>query len=172
MTKYCVICGKPFETAPSNNKTTCSPGCRSIRAARAAKKSVRKWSPEARQRRANNAAVTERMSQLQPVGTAAALAIPEGQRGPQNRESKRWVLIDPSRNTVSVKNLLDWGRKNYTLFEPPSADPEQAAIRIRAGFGAIASTMRQAPSRAASPVTTYKGWGLLELPSKDDPDDK
>lgn len=120
---------------------------------------------------ANDPAIQERMLRFQPIGTAAAMALPEGQRGPQNRTSKIWELIDPNGNHIIVTNILDWGRNNYTMFEPDDADPEKAATRIRSGFAAIACSMRGVKSRKR-PVSTYKGWGLASLPqNKEDSHD-
>lgn len=167
MIKYCIICGATFESPPSTKKVTCSPACRSIRAANAARSSHRKWSPEAKARRSADPAVMEHMAELQSIGVAAALALPEGQRGEQNRESKTWELIDPTGNHIVVKNLLDWSRRNYTLFEPADAEPGEAAMRISSGFKAIASSMRGVKSRQR-PVSTYKGWSLAALPIKED----
>lgn len=110
------------------------------------------------------------MAELQSIGVAAALALPEGQRGEQNRESKTWELIDPTGNHIIVRNLLDWSRRNYTLFEPADADPEKAATRISSGFKAIASSMRGVKSRQRH-VSTYKGWSLAAPPIKEDAHD-
>lgn len=170
MIKTCIICGAEFKASPSSKKVTCSPACRSIRAAQAAKVSGKPWSPEAKARRRENPGVQRQMAQMQAVGVAAALALPEGQRGPQHRSSKVWILIDPCGNQIEVKNLLDWARRNYRRFEPDSIDPDATANRIRNGFGAIASSMRGNPSRAR-PATTYKGWGLAALPTKEDKHD-
>lgn len=163
MIKRCTICGAAFASPPSAKKVTCSPACRSIRAAQAARTAKRTWSQEARDRRAADPAIAERFEQLQPLGVAAALTIPEGQRGEQNRASKTWELIDPAGNHIIATNLLDWSRKSYTLFEPADADPDQAAMRISSGFKAIASSMRGVKSRTRQ-VSTYKGWGLAALP--------
>lgn len=170
MIKHCIICGAAFQSPPSAKKVTCSPACRSIRAAQSARTVKRTWSQEAKARRSVDPAVIERMEQLQSIGVAAALSLPEGQRGEQNRESKTWELIDPSGNHIVVKNLLDWSRRNYTLFEPDDADPEKAAMRISSGFKAISSSMRGVKSRQR-PASTYKGWSLAALPIKEDTHD-
>lgn len=164
MDKKCIICGAVFQAPPSSKKVTCSKPCQSKRAAMAAKKG-HKWSAEARFRRSQEKAQDGSFDAIREKGTAAAMAIPEGQRGPQNRESKVWVLIDPSGNYVPVVNLLDWCRDNYTLFEPPCEDIDKAAIRVSSGFKAIASSMRGVASRKR-PVTTYKGWGLAKIPTR------
>lgn len=167
MIKHCIICGAAFRSPPSAKKVTCSPACRSIRAAQAAQTSKRVWSQAAKERRATDPTIATHMAQIQPAAVAAAQALPEGQRGPQNRESKTWELIDPTGKHIAVKNLLDWARSNYSLFEPEDTDPEKAARRIASGFEAIASSMRGARSRQR-PVSTYKGWGLASLPIKED----
>lgn len=167
MQKKCVICGAIFQSPPSDKKVTCSPECRSKRAALSARKPGRKWSAHAKAKRATDKRVIDQMVALQSVGTKAALSIPEGQRGPQNRESKVWELIDPEGNHITVTNLLDWARKNYTLFEAPTDDVDAAALRISCGFRAITSSMRGAKSRSR-PVSSYKGWGLYKLPEEVD----
>lgn len=164
MEKQCVICGAVFQAPPSSKKVTCSPACRSIRAANAARTSKRRWNEDARQRRSQSSNIRDMMTAIQPKASAAAAAIPEGQRGPQNRESKVWILVRPDGHRFTVINLLDWARQNYKLFEPTCTDSEKAAVRITKGFTAIASSMRGVKSRQR-PVSTYKGWSLDELPS-------
>lgn len=167
MEKKCLICGAMFKAPPSSKKVTCSHACRSKRASLAATNSPRKWSAEAKLRRASDKDVLERIASIQQIGTAAALEIPDGQRGPQNRESKIWELIDPDDNHITITNLLDWARHNYILFEPPCDDVDAAASRVAKGFMAIASSMRRVKSRTRS-VYHYKGWGLARLPEKGD----
>lgn len=163
MEKRCVICGAAFQAPPSSKKVTCSPVCRSKRAALSARNG-HKWSAEAKARRSSDPVLKERMAVLQAVGTAAALDLPEGQRGPQHRASKVWILVDPSGSKIEVTNLLDWARDHYYLFEP-DGDPDAAAHRIAAGFGAIASSMRGVISRRRA-VYRYKGWSLDKAPSE------
>ena len=164
MLKKCVICRATFKAPPSSKKVTCSPACRSKRAADAARRG-HKWSDDARRRRASDPYVIAGLSRVSADGLAAAAALPEGQRGPQNRESKMWELIDPDGNHITVTNLLDWARNNYTLFEPPCDDVDAAARRVSNGIMTIATSMRGARSRQR-PVSSYKGWGLARLPEK------
>lgn len=165
MEKRCVICGAIFKAPPSAKTVTCSPACRSKRAAMASAKRHIKWSQESKARRAGDEKVRQQMAIIQQVGAKAAMAIPEGQRGPQNRESKVWELIDPEGNHIIVTNLLDWARQNHTMFEPPCDDIDAAAMRVSAGFRAIASSMRGVKSRQR-PVSSYKGWSIASIPSK------
>lgn len=136
-----------------------------------AAKKGHKWSDAAKRRRSEEKSKDVTFESVRKKGSAAAMELPEGQRGPQNRESKVWVLIDPSGNYVTVVNLLDWCRKNYTLFEPPCEDVDRAAIRVSSGFKAIASSMRGVKSRQR-PSTTYKGWGLAKIPVKNKGENK
>ena len=165
MIKVCVICGAEFKAPPSSKKSTCSPACRSVRCSQAQKGKKRPKSEATRNAMKNSPAVQARMRSFQKIGTAAAMKLPEGQRGAQNRTSKVWELIDPMGNRIIVEGLSDWARKNYKLFEPPDADPEAAALRIRGGFAAIAGSMRGIRSRKRQ-ACTYKGWKLASLPKE------
>lgn len=159
-----MICGATFQAPPSSKKVTCSPECRSKRASISASKPGRKWSAEAKARRAADTRIMEQLSSMQEIATAAALERPDGRRGPAHRASKIWTLIDPSGNKIVVTNLLDWSRKNYDLFEPPCDDVDAAAARISKGFQAIASSMRGVKSRKRQ-AYHYKGWSLDGIPS-------
>lgn len=166
MERQCVICGALFKCSPSDNKVTCSPACRSKRAALSASRTKRgtKWTEEQRQRLSGSA---ERKAQLEGIresAVAAALSKPEGQRGIHNRNSQLWILTDPTGRKHAVINLRDWARTHYRDFSPDAADPERAADNIRTGISAIASSMRDAESRKGRPVSTYKGWQLDRLP--------
>ena len=130
MIKQCIICGASFRAAPSDKKVTCSPECRSIRAAHAARAGGKPWNEQARKRRAEDPKIRAHMDALQKVGHKAAMALPESQRGPQHRGSKVWELIDPVGNHITVTNLRDWARSNYTIFEPDCTDVDKAARRV------------------------------------------
>ena len=165
MIKHCVICGASFSAPPSSKKITCSPACRSKRAAKSARCARRKWSAEAKARRAEDPKIKAQMSGIQLIGSAAAMSKPDSRRGVEHRASKVWTLIDPAGNKIVVTNLLDWARKNYTLFDPGCDDAEAAANRVAKGFRAIASSMRGVHSRERA-VNHYKGWSLSELPTE------
>ncbi len=169
-TKNCVVCGSSFESPPSDKTVTCSPDCRSIRARsalaqrRAVDPGVMRTTSESAKKRYIDPVRREAARLSAKLASDAALLIPEGQRGPQNRTSKNWVLIDPDGNHIEVTNLQDWAREYYDFFEPDSDDIDASANRIRCGFQAIACYMRGVPSRTR-PVTSYKGWGLYALPT-------
>lgn len=170
--RKCVICGKVFDTPPSNNKITCSPACRSRRASivgHAREKYT--WSEAARQARREDTAIADQLRRVQPAAVAKAMEDPRSQRGPQHRESKVWTLYPPGSTTpIRVRGLRSWARENYALFEPGSQDIEASARRISAGFQAIAATLA-GTRKSARPATTYKGWTMRTLPeAPTDPD--
>lgn len=169
--KFCVICGKEFYVYLSNAfQKCCSKKCGAALRMQNGYVNNAKWSDEAKQRRANNPAVIEQVKGFQKAGAQAALMLPEGQRGPQNRAALVWILIDPSGNYHKVVNLYDWSRKNKDIFFSEDVDEDTAAMRISSGFKAIASSMRGVRSRSR-PVQSYKGWRLAELPYPKKPED-
>ena len=131
MIRQCVICGAKFSTPPSNNKRTCSPACSAAWRNQQHKGRHNKWSAAAKR---NAAAAAERTGNL-AHGTEAALALPEGQRGPHNRNAKIWHLRTPDGEPVVVTNLTDWARQHTSDFgmEPTEA----SAAAISSGFRQI-----------------------------------
>lgn len=169
--KICVICGASFFDPPSGGKTTCSPACRSKRAANARRSLTGdqkiRWSPVSKAARRADPAVLEQMAEIQPAGRQAAARNPENQRGPQNRESMVWTIFAPdSDEPIVITNLRDWARRNYNLFEPGSDDIEASARRIAAGFQAIQQTLsgKRGSSSRQRGATSYKGWTMRSLP--------
>lgn len=162
--KQCVICGMTFKVYPSeSSQQCCSKKCGAALRARHGKAGGSAWSKEAKRRRSNDQRVQEQIAALQSIGAKAALELPEGQKGPQNRESLVWILIDPAGGYHKAVGLADWARENRFLFFPSSVPEDVAASRIVSGFGAIASTMR-GKRKNSRPALTYKGWKLAELP--------
>lgn len=165
--RACPICGKQFAVSPSDKKVCCSYACSiEYRRQRGTLTGGGKWTLESKLKRRANPAVKAQMAKISQEGAKAALAIPAGQRGPQNREALLWILIDPQGNYHKAVNLLDWARKNKDPFFGPEVPEDVAAVRISNGFRAIASSMRDVQSRRGKPVTTYYGWRLAELPRK------
>ena len=163
MIRQCVICGAKFSTPPSNNKRTCSPACSAAWRSQQHKGRHNKWSAAAKR---NAAAAAERTGNL-AHGTEAALALPEGQRGPQNRNAKIWHLRTPDGEPVVVTNLTDWARQHTSDFgmEPTEA----SAAAISSGFRQIKRSMeghfRRANGKPCT-VSTYKGWTLVAWEEK------
>ena len=165
--RICPICGKSFPVSPSTKPVCCSYACGTeYKHRRGSFKGGGKWSLEKKLKRRADPNVKATMAVLQKTGLDAALALPEGQRGPQNREAKRWILIDPQGNYHMAVNLADWARKNRKYFFPDYVPEDLAARRICCGFGHIASTYRGAPSHRNKPASTYKGWRLAGIPQE------
>ena len=100
---------------------------------------------------------------------------PKNQRGPQNKEAKVWTIYPPEcDDPIVVKNLTDWARKNYDLFEPGSDDIDETAKRIVAGFSAIAQTLKGNRSSVGKRrgATSYKRWTMRGLPVDPSDDDQ
>lgn len=166
--RKCAVCGKPFRVYPSTKKLCCSLECGMKLRSQNGNSGGKKWSLDAKQRARKDEKRIAKLASIQQEGMKAALSIPEGQRGPQNREAKIWILIDPDGKYYKVINLLDWARKNKDLFFGPSVPEDVAAIRISSGFKSIACSMRGVMSRKGKPATTYKGWRLARLPEEKD----
>ena len=163
----CVICGKPFIIHPSDTKQCCSAKCGAALRKRNGRTTPKGSVPHQAIAAGASSEVLQKWRESfgeGGKGTAAALQLPEGQRGAQNRTARCWILIDPQGNYHKAVSLQDWARKNRGLFFPDSVPEDVAVKRIRTGFGAIAASMRGAPCRKDYPVSTYKGWRLAELP--------
>lgn len=157
MIRKCIICGAEFQTPPSNNKITCSRECSAVRKSRSHTGKSNKWSEEKRESARVAAAKTGNLRN----GTAAALKLPEGQRGPQNRASTIWHLRDPEGNPVIAINLLDWARKHTEEFGVK--DTDKGAANIASGFQQIKRSMEGKLHRHGKQysVSSYKGWTLV-----------
>lgn len=170
--RTCVICGKQFQASPSDKEVCCSRACGVEYKRRRGTLGGHAWSLNAKLRRKADPDVQTRMGTLAENGHKAAMAIPEGQRGPQNRESLLWILIDPQGGYHKAVGLKDWARKNRMLFFGPSVPEDVAVQRIAHGFYAIASYMRGTSSSNGRAVTSYYGWRLAELPHEPSETDK
>lgn len=159
ITRNCVICGKPFECYPSDNKVTCSKDCRRERQRRIQTGKANKWNAAARKRWSERGQ-TDNLK----LGVAAAKKSPIAGRFETNQEAKIWTLIDPSGQEHVVRNLRLWAREHTELFGKQPGD--RSADQITAGFHAIVQTLkgnRGAPGKHRG-ATTYKGWTLKGLP--------
>lgn len=163
MIRRCVICGAEFSTPPSNNKTTCSKECSRARAAKIHMGKSNRWSEAARTSAREAAARTGNLKN----GTAAALRLPEGQRGEQNREAKVWHLLSPEGVPETAINLLDWARRHAEdYFGLPPTDAN--AVKIASGIRQIKRSQEGKIIRNGRLVNvgSYKGWQLLGVEEK------
>lgn len=161
ITRKCVVCGKPFDCYPSDNRVTCSKDCRRERQRRVVKARPIKWGEEAKAR-ASGRGQTANLK----LGVSAAQQSPIAGRFETNQEAKIWTLVDPTGNEIVVRNLLLWARENTERFKKPPGD--KSARQIASGFKAIAQTLagkRGAPGKPRGALT-YFGWSLKKLPEE------
>lgn len=162
MIRKCIICGAEFKTPPSNNKRACSPACSSQWRSKQRTGVSGKWCEAAKASARAAAAKTGNLKK----GTAAAMKLPEGQRGPQNREAMIWHLRDPEGNPVVAVNLVDWARHHTKDFGMEDTDKD--AFNIASGFRQIKRSMEGKIYRNGKPcsVSSYKGWTLVAWEEK------
>lgn len=163
MIRRCVICGAEFSAPPSANKRTCSKACSRVRASQVRVGKAHPWSEAARASAREAAARTGNLKN----GTAAALRLPEGQRGEQNREAKIWHLLSPDGVPETAINLQDWARRHaedYFGVAPTDAN----AANIASGIRQIKRSQEGKIIRNGAPVNvgSYKGWQLLGVEEK------
>lgn len=101
--RYCPVCGKSFSLWPSQKKLCCSIKCAA---------QLRK--------------IKKRGVPFPKDAYKIAHALPRFQKGPQNKEAKKWVLIDPEGNRYIAVGLREWARKNYLKFFDENMPEEKA----------------------------------------------
>lgn len=156
--KICVICGKEFECPPSDKTVTCSQECRKKYAAIRA--TGRKLSDSAKQKISNKAKGRD-MTELQKLGTSAAMNSPVSGRFETNRNCKDWHLVSPGGKHYYFHSLNYWLRENCReLFgcEPDS----QEFKNIRSGLAGA----KRAMMGKKYPCCTHKDWQVI--PTEDD----
>ena len=96
------------------------------------------------------------------------MSLPEGQRGPQNREAKVWHLVRPDGTPETVVNLQDWARL-HALDEFGMEPTDKSAAAIASGFRQIKRSMEdklRRPNGKPYTVSSYKGWTLAAWEDK------
>lgn len=166
--KICRVCGNEFYAPPSSKKITCSEECELKNKVAVHTGKSNPWSEEAKKRFAQSPAHLKQARAQIAEATKAAMALPEGQKGSQNRGSKVWIVKTPENAVIKIVGLAQWVRENYKLFEPDSTDLEATAKRIHAGFSAMSSSLSGSREKAGAMVGQYKGWQLLAVYKKDD----
>lgn len=161
--RYCIICGQAFDAPPSSKKITCSAACSRIRKSQSHLGKRNIWSDAARERARQSERHVQQARRQQISATAAAMQLPEGQKGAQHRSSKIWVLRAPDGTLHHAIGLAAWVREHYRLFEPDTTDPAASIRRICGGIQAMSSAYR---ARIGKPVSSYKGWQLLSVTDK------
>lgn len=158
ITRICVICGAQFDVYPSSPRKTCSPSCRCQLKSRSHTGRRHPWSDASKQRLRDK----PKPDQLS-LGHAAAMALPDSQRGSGHRDCKVWRLRSPDGQDYTAVGILPWARENAWRF---GETDESGALRIASGFRQIALSARGKTKRS---VSSYKGWTLLDLPARKGP---
>ena len=156
--KVCIICGKEFECPPSDKTVTCSNECRKENAKRRA--TGRIFSDESKKK------ISEKVkrrdtSEVQKIGTNAALKSPNSGRFETNVNAVDWHLISPEGKHYYFHSLNNWLRENgLELFgcKPDSREYNN----VRSG---LSGAKRAALGRKYY-CCTYKGWKVI--PTDDD----
>lgn len=153
--KICIICGKEFETPPSNNKVTCSKECQKTYAK--IRSTGRVFSAEARQKMSQKAKERD-VAYLNALGTAAAKESPNSGRFETNVNAVDWHLISPEGKHYYFHSLHHWLRENCRkLF---GCEPDSREFKnVRSGL----SGARRAVLGKNYPCCTYKGWQSLPV---------
>lgn len=168
MIKQCVICGKKFKSPPSDKVVTCSPACRSERARRSAIARGNIFqTPENIRKRQESPKRKAHIKRLQVIASNAAMELPGGQKGIQNRTSKLWILVDSSGNKHAAINLTQFIRDNAEAFGITPCD-ERSIHNIEIGFCAVSRTV--SGRNKNRPVYHCRNWGL-DCPSIDFPEE-
>lgn len=157
--RVCPICGKLFPAPPSSTAATCSKACYSAWRSRIQQGQRVVWSKASKARLA-----AQGQTDNLKLGTAAAQRSPIAGRYETNQEAKIWVLVSPTGEEITVRNLRLWAREHTHLFGKPPGD--KSAAQIAAGFRAISSTLtgKRLPGSRARPAYTYFGWTLKGPP--------
>lgn len=151
--KVCVVCGKEFESPPSDETVTCSMECRKIRARN--QRTGWKLSEETRKKISDEAKGRD-MSKLLELGTRAAKESPNSGRFETNINAIDWHLIGPDGRHYYFHSLNFWLRENCReLFgcEPDSRE----YLNARSGL----SGAKRAAMGKNYGCCTYKGWQVI-----------
>lgn len=156
--KICVICGKKFESPPSDKTVTCSKKCsvehhrRIVSGKTVSEETKKKMSESAKGRD---------MSLLQVTGTEAAKKSPNSGRFETNVNAIEWHLISPDNKNYYFKSLNNWLRENCEeLFgcKPDSHECKNVESGLRGAKRAMLGKNYG--------CCTYKGWQVI--PTDDD----
>lgn len=156
--RRCIICGKEFETPPSNNKVTCLKKCQ-VEYARQ-RRTGRALSAETKNKISTKAKGRD-MAELQVIAVKAAKASPKSGRFETNINAIDWHLISPDGKHYYLHSLLFWLRENCTALFGCEADSREM-YNVYSGLAGAKRAMLGKKYNSA----TYKGWKVI--PTIDD----
>ena len=155
--RTCIICNAVFDSPPSSNNVTCSLACRKEYARR---RTIGKPRPEDVRKKMSASAQGRDMTDLQVLGTTAAMQSPKSGRFVTNINAIDWHLISPEGKHYFCHSLHLWLRENCAeLF---GVEPDSRGYRnICAGLNGAKRAMLGKKYRCC----TYKGWQVLPTES-------
>lgn len=151
--RRCSVCGAAFNAPPSDKTVTCSKACSSIHRSRKHLGVGNTWSDEARERKR----AAGRPATL-TLGTPAARISPRSGPYETNINAKTWIVISPTGEEYTVRNLRLWCDSNANLFAPH--EPRRAIGGLRQVAAWLAGKRRRQ-------VSQWRGWTLKDLPRSD-----
>lgn len=159
-TKICVECGKTFYCPPSSKTVTCSKECRRIHAKKRQTGAVR---TDQTRDKISASAKGRDMTDLQKMGTQAAMASPNSGRFETNVNAVDWHLVSPEGEHFYFRSLNNWLRKNgaeYFGCEPDSREYNN----VKSGL----SGAKRAVMGKKYGSCTYKGWQAIPVENETD----
>ena len=161
--KICVICGKEFNCAPSNNSVTCSPECRAENARR--KHIGLRHTEETRKKISKVRGSIDRCKEIQAAATEAAKNSPNSGCFETNMHAIDWHLISPDGKHYYFHSLKYWLRKNCKELFGFDSDSKEFVNAVSGISRVKRSVMGKLPE-GQRPGYSYKGWRVV--PTDDD----
>lgn len=158
--KVCPVCKKLFVSPPSAKKVTCSDECSKKWRNYVRTGTKFKWSEKSK-KAARESGLWDNMDEAAARARAGRAGDPRFERTEENITSKMWILVDPSGNEHTVRNLKLWASENHEKFDKDGS--EKSIKQISQGFYMIALSLK---GKKVPPRFTYFGWTLKELPKE------
>lgn len=152
-----MICGKEFDSPPSDKTVTCSKKCRKIYA------KIRKTGkplPDSVKKKISEKAKGRDLSKIRPMAVEATKKSPNSGRFKTNVNAIDWHLISPEGKHYYFHSLNFWLREyGQELFgcKPDSREYNN----VRSGL----SGAKRALLSGKYPCHTYKGWQAIPTES-------
>lgn len=158
--KVCPVCRKLFKSPPSAKKATCSEECSKKWGNYVRTGAKFRWSKDAK-KTARESGLWDDMDEAAERAREGKVGDPRFERTEENIYSKIWVLVDPSGNEQTVRNLKLWASENHEKFGKDNS--EKSIKQIAQGFYMIALSLR---GKKIPPRLTYFGWTLKDVPKE------
>lgn len=129
--KTCIVCGKKFYDAKSNDTVCCSPKCSKKHRQDLYKQGV-------------NKAATDKM-------VAARYSNPKLMPSPENINAKSWIIQSPDGAVYECRNLKNWLREHEDLLDGT----------VNQAWDGISKIKYSMQGKRKRPCYQWKGWRLI-----------